>query len=42
MGRSKSTISRKLSHNTGKKGYRYKQANRIACERHQEKTNTLN
>jgi IS30 family transposase len=32
MNRSKSTISRELSRNTGKKGYRYKQADRLANE----------
>jgi hypothetical protein len=29
----KSTISRELSRNTGKRGYRHKQANRLAGER---------
>jgi IS30 family transposase len=33
MGRNKSTISRELSRNTGKRGYRHKQANRLADER---------
>jgi hypothetical protein len=28
--------SRELSRNTGKRGYRHKQANRLADERHQE------
>ncbi len=37
MGRNKSTISRELSRNTGKRGYRHKQANRLADERHQKK-----
>ncbi|VVH63916.1 Mobile element protein [uncultured Gammaproteobacteria bacterium] len=37
MGRSQSSVSRELSRNTGKRGYRYKQANRLACKRHQEK-----
>jgi IS30 family transposase len=37
MDRNKSTISRELSRNTGKRGYRHKQANRLADERHQEK-----
>jgi IS30 family transposase len=36
MGRNKSTISRELSRNTGKRGYRHKQANRLADERHQK------
>jgi IS30 family transposase len=35
MNRNKSTISRELSRNTGKRGYRHKQANRLAGERHQ-------
>ncbi|CAC9983529.1 Mobile element protein, partial [uncultured Gammaproteobacteria bacterium] len=37
MNRNKSTISRELSRNTGKRGYRHKQANRLADERHQKK-----
>ena len=37
MGRSKLTISRELSRNTGNRGYRHKQANNLACERHQQK-----
>ena len=41
MGRNKSTISRELSRNIGKKGYRYKQADRLACERHQKKNKQL-
>jgi IS30 family transposase len=32
MGRNKSTISRELSRNTGKRGYRHKQTNRLAGE----------
>jgi IS30 family transposase len=32
INRSKSTISRELSRNTGKKKYHHKQANRLACE----------
>ncbi|CAB5498362.1 hypothetical protein AZO1586I_321 [Bathymodiolus thermophilus thioautotrophic gill symbiont] len=36
MNRSKSTISRELSRNTGNRGYRHKQADRLACERHQK------
>ena len=34
IGRSQSTVSREISRNTGLKGYRYKQANRFARERH--------
>jgi IS30 family transposase len=41
MGRNKSTISRKLSRNTGKRGYRHKQANRLAGERHQKKNKAI-
>jgi IS30 family transposase len=41
MGRNKSTISRELSRNTGKRGYRHKQANRLAGERHQKKNKAI-
>jgi IS30 family transposase len=41
MDRNKSTISRELSRNTGKRGYRHKQANRLADERHQEKNKVI-
>ncbi|CAC9484196.1 hypothetical protein [uncultured Gammaproteobacteria bacterium] len=41
MGRNKSTISRELSRNTSKKGYRHKQANRLAYEKHQEKNKAI-
>ena len=37
MGRHKSTIYRELSRNSGLKGYRYKQANNKAKQRHQNK-----
>jgi IS30 family transposase len=37
LNRDKSTISRELSRNTGKRGYRHKQANKLACKRHQQK-----
>lgn len=37
LGRSQATISRELSRNTGKRGYRHKQAARLAQERHREK-----
>jgi len=33
IGVHKSTISREIVHNTGKRSYRYKQANMLACER---------
>jgi hypothetical protein len=34
-------IRRELSRNTGKRSYRYKQTNRLACERHQEKNKAI-
>ena len=34
LGRSQSTISRELNRNTGERGYRHKQATRMAQERH--------
>ena len=34
MGRSQSTISRELLRNTGKRGYRHKQAMQLAQKRH--------
>lgn len=34
IGVNKSTISRELARNTGKRGYRYKQAHRLACDRY--------
>jgi len=37
IGRSQSTISRELKRNSGKKGYRCKQADRFAHERHSSK-----
>ena len=37
IGVNKSTISRELSRNTGKRGYRPKQAHRLALERRQQK-----
>lgn len=37
MGRSPSTLSREVKRNTGQKGYRYQQAQRLAKQRHQEK-----
>ena len=38
VGRSQSTISRELKRNSGKKGYRHKQADRFAHERLASKT----
>lgn len=37
LGRSQSSISRELKRNTGKKGYRHKQADRMALDRHKNK-----
>jgi IS30 family transposase len=37
LGREQSTLSRELARNTGKRGYRYQQAQRMAQKRHQEK-----
>ena len=37
IGRSQSTVSREISRNTGLRGYRNKQADRFARERHAEK-----
>ncbi|VAW47975.1 Mobile element protein [hydrothermal vent metagenome] len=37
LGRSQSTLSRELIRNTGQKGYRHKQAERMAKERHKNK-----
>lgn len=37
LGRAQSTLSRELGRNTGQRGYRHKQAHRMAQERHQEK-----
>ena len=41
MGRSQSTISRELHRNTGRRGYRHKQANRLTDERHANKPKTV-
>jgi IS30 family transposase len=41
MHRDKSTISRELTRNTGKRGYRYQQADRLATERHQKKNKAI-
>lgn len=37
LGRAQSTLSRELSRNTGQRGYRHKQADRLADERHATK-----
>ncbi len=37
LSRSQATISRELNRNTGKRGYRHKQATRLAQERHRKK-----
>jgi IS30 family transposase len=37
LGRSQSTLSREISRNTGQRGYRHKQANRLAEQRHKQK-----
>lgn len=37
LGRSQTTVSREILRNTGKKGYRHKQAMRLAQERHTKK-----
>ena len=37
LNRSQSTISREIARNTGKRGYRHKQANELAVNRHKEK-----
>jgi len=41
MGRSQSTISREIRRNTGQRGYRHKQANRLANERHTNKAKAV-
>ncbi len=41
MGRYKSTISRELKRNTGKCGYRYKQAQSMATQRHIDKPKAI-
>jgi IS30 family transposase len=41
MGRSQSTISREIQRNTGRRGYRHKQANRLTDERHVNKPKTV-
>lgn len=41
LGRSQPTLSRELARNTGKRGYRHKQACRMAKERHQTKPKAI-
>ena len=41
LNRSQSTISRELSRNTGGRGYRHKQANRVTIMRHQKKNKSV-
>ena len=41
LGRSQSTISREISRNTGHRGYRHKQAERLAIERHEMKPKAI-
>lgn len=41
LGRAQSTLSRELGRNTGQRGYRHKQAHRVAQERHQEKPKSI-
>ncbi len=41
LGRSQATISRELARNTGQRGYRHKQADRMAQERHQTKPKSV-
>ena len=42
MNRSKATISREIRRNTGQRGYRYQQANRLAQQRHADKPKSIN
>ena len=41
MGRSQSTISREIRRNTGQRGYRHKQADRFARQRHADKAKAV-
>lgn len=41
LGRSQSSISRELKRNTGQRGYRHQQANRLAAERHAHKPKAM-
>ncbi len=41
LGRWESTISREISRNTGKRGYRHQQANRQAMDRHRNKDKAI-
>ncbi len=41
LGRAPSTLSRELNRNTGQRGYRYKQADRMTLQRHIEKPKAI-
>ena len=41
LGRSQGSISREISRNTGKRGYRHKQAHELTQRRHQSKTKAI-
>lgn len=41
LGRSQGTISKEIARNTGKRGYRHKQAHKIARKRHKEKIKSI-
>ncbi len=41
LGRSQSTLSREISRNTGQRGYRHKQANALAEQRHKNKPKAI-
>ncbi len=41
LGRSQSTLSREISRNTGQRGYRHKQANALAKQRHKDKPKSV-
>ena len=41
LNRSQGTISKEIKRNTGKRGYRHKQANRLAIQRHQDKPKSI-
>ncbi len=41
LGRAQSTLSRELDRNIGKRGYRHKQADRMAAQRHAEKPRAI-
>ena len=41
LNRSQGTISKEIKRNTGKRGYRHKQADRLAIQRHQDKPKSI-